>query len=246
MKKIKNIYLIGLTLIMALFTSCDYGDENVDPTRPADVDLALILPTATTQAAFNQMASPNRLTGILMQHFSGFDAQQIDFEQYTIDENTLDNYWNFGLYGGVMKDCSVMIQKGTDEEQPHYVGIAKVLMANALGNATSIFGDAPYTDAFQGTASLKPTYDSQESLYASIQTLLDEAITELSKPAVGGGPSASSDLIYGGDASKWIAAAHALKARYYMHLTKRDAGAQTKARWSSWLMTRIARTRVIF
>ena len=229
MKKIKNIYLIGLTLIMALFTSCDYGDENVDPTRPADVDLALILPAATTQAAFNQMASPNRLTGILMQHFSGFDAQQIDFEQYNINENTLDNYWNFGLYGGVMKDCSVMIQKGTDEEQPHYVGIAKVLMANALGNATSIFGDAPYSDAFQGTASLKPIYDSHESLYTSIQTLLDEAITELSKPAVGGGPSASSDLIFGGDASKWIATAHALKARYYMHLTKRDGSAQTKA-----------------
>lgn len=229
MNKTKNIFVIGLSVIMAFFTSCDYGDTNVDPTRPADVDLALILPAAETQAAFNQMASPDRLTGILMQHFSGFDAQQIDFEQYNIDENTLDNYWNFGLYGGVMKDCSVMIQKGTDEEQPYYVGIAKILMANALGNAASIFGDVPYTEAFKGTENFKPSYDSQESAYGSIQTLLDEAITELSKPAVGGGPSASSDLIYAGDAASWIAAAHALKARYYMHLTKRDGAAHTKA-----------------
>lgn len=230
MNKIKNIFVFGLSVLMVLFTSCKYGDTNIDPTRPADVGLDLILPTAETQAAFNNMASPARLAGIIMQHFSGFDAQQIDYEQYRIDENTLDNYWNFGAYGGVMKDCSVIIQKGTDAEQPHYVGIAKVLMANALGSVASIFGDAPYSEAFKGQEILKPTFDSQENLYNSVQSLLDEAIVELSKPAVVGGPADSNaDLIFGGDADLWIATAHALKARYYMHLIKRDASASTKA-----------------
>ena len=228
MNKTKYIFVLGLSVFMTFFTSCKYGDTNVDPTRPADVNLNLILPTALAQASFNQMSGANRLTGILMQHFDGFDAQQIDYTIYNINENVLDNYWNFGLYGGVMKDAIVMMEKGVAEEQPYYVGIAKLLMANALGNTTSIFGDAPYSDAFKGTESLKPTYDTQEQVYGSIQTLLDEAIAELSKPAVGGGP-ASDDLIFGGDASKWIATAHALKARYYMHLTKRDASAQTKA-----------------
>lgn len=93
-------------------------------------------------------------------------------------------------------------------------------MANALGTGTSIFGDMPYTKAFLGTKDLKPAYDSQESIYNSIQTLLTEAITELSKPAVAGGPAAGSDLIFKGDAAKWIATAHALKARYFMHLQK--------------------------
>lgn len=228
MNKTKYIFVLGLSTFFAFFTSCTYDDLNVDPTRPADVGLNLILPTATTQAAFNQMAASNRLTGILMQHFNGFDAQQIDYTIYNIDENALDNYWNFGLYGGVMKDAVVMMEKGIAEEQPHYVGIAKVLMANAVGNVTSIFGDAPYSNAFQGTESLKPTYDTQEQLYASIQTLLDEAITELSKAAVGGGPG-SDDLIHGGDAALWIGTANALKARYYMHLQKRDNSAHTKA-----------------
>lgn len=229
MNKIKNIFVMGLVLFMSLVTSCDYGDVNVDPTRPADVDIALILPTAQAQAGFNQMASANRLTGILMQHWNGFDAQQVEYQQYTLNETTLNNYWNFGLYGGVMKDCSVMIEKGEAEEQPHYVGIAKVLMAGALGQVATIFGDAPYSDAFKGTESLKPVYDSQEALYTSIQTLLDEAIVELTKPAVGGGPSSNSDLIFAGDAAKWLASAHAMKARYYMHLTKRDPAAHTKA-----------------
>jgi hypothetical protein len=220
---------LGLILFISIVTSCDYGDINVDPTRPADVSLALVLPAAQTQAAFNQMASANRLTGILMQHWEGFDAQQIEYTQYTINETTLNNYWNTGLYGGVMKDCDVLITKGTAEEQPYYVGIGKVLMAGALGQIATIFGDAPYSDAFKGTESLKPAYDTQEQLYTAIQTTLDEAIVELSKPAVGGGPTAASDLIFAGDAAKWIATAHALKARYYMHLTKRDAAAHTKA-----------------
>jgi hypothetical protein len=58
--------------------------------------------------------------------------------------------------------------------------------------------------------------------------LLDEGITELSKTAVAGGPG-SDDLIYGGDASAWIKTANALKARYYMHLVKRDGSAHSKA-----------------
>jgi hypothetical protein len=229
MNKLKYFYILGLVALLSGVTSCDYGDINVDPTRPADVDLALILPAAQSQAGFNQMASANRLAGILMQHWDGFDAQQIDYMQYNIDENGLDNYWNTGLYGGVMKDCDVMIKKGVEQDQPHFVGIAKVLMAGALGQVACIFGDAPYSNAFLGTENLKPSYDSQEQLYASIQTLLDEAIVELAKDAVPGGPNAASDLIFSGDAAKWTATAHALKARYYMHLTKRDAAAHTKA-----------------
>ncbi|MEQ8475244.1 SusD/RagB family nutrient-binding outer membrane lipoprotein [Fulvivirga sp.] len=219
MKNLKYILLLTLGFTVSL-SSCEYGDENIDPTRQADVQLNLILPAALTQTAYNQSGAAARLSGILMQHFSGFDAQQNDLENYVIDENALNNFWNFGLYGGVMKDAVVMIEKGIEEEQPYYVGIAKILMANALGTGTSIFGDMPYTEAFLGTENLKPGYDSQESIYNSIQTLLSEAITELSKPAVGGGPAAGSDLIFDGDAAKWIATAHALKARYFMHLQK--------------------------
>lgn len=221
MKNLKYILILTLGLSFSL-SSCEYGDENIDPTRQADVQLNLILPAALTQAAFNQSSAPARLSGLLMQHFSGFDAQQNDLENYVIDENTLNGFWNFGLYSGVMKDAVVILEKATEEEQPYYIGIAKILMANALGTGTSIFGDMPYTEAFLGTENLKPSYDSQESIYNSIQTLLSEAITELSKPMVDGGPGAGADLIFEGDADKWIATAHALKARYFMHLQKID------------------------
>lgn len=225
----KNIKLYAYSLVVALLfstTGCEYGNENIDPTRQGNVDIQFILPAALTQAAYNQMASPARMAGILMQHFSGFDAQQIDIEKYLLNENSLNNYWNFGVYGGVMKDCANMIELGEAQELPHYVGIAKILMANALGSCTSVFGDMPYSEALKGVEVPKPIYDTQEQIYAAIQTLLDEAIASLAQTQSTG---VINDLIFGGDAAKWTSTAHALKARYYMHVSKQSGSAAASA-----------------
>ena len=75
-----------------------------------------------------------------------------------------------------------------------------------------------------GNTNLKPKYDSQQSIYAAINTLLTDGIADLSTDnsanAVPLG-SASNDLIYNGNIPKWIAAAHSLRARYAIHLSNK-------------------------
>jgi hypothetical protein len=223
----KYLKYIG-SFIMVFFitlTSCDMTDTNIDPTRPVDVELNLILPTAIGQAAYNQMAVPARLAGIVIQHYRGFDAQQVAYTDYVIPDNTFNNYWNTGAYGGVMKDARDLVAKADDEDQPHYKGIALILKAESLGYLAAAFGDVPSQDALLGTENLKPSFDAQRDVYDDVIAMLDEAITELQKAAVPGGP-AGDDLIYGGDASGWIKTANAYKARYLMHLG-RTAEAQT-------------------
>jgi hypothetical protein len=230
----KKVRLFILMFVAGVFvtTSCEFGDINVDPTALANASLKDQLPSAIGQTVFNVGASGARGNGLFMQHFFGVEAQQQQMMNYVIDDNTFNNFWAFGLYGaGAMKDCQILITEGTAQEQPHYVGIGKVLMAVNLGMATQCWGDVPYSAAFlgqEGEDNFKPTFDTQESIYGSIQQLLTEGITELSKPAVSGGPG-SDDLIYGGDTQGWIQTAHGLKARYYMHLIKRDSGAPGKA-----------------
>lgn len=211
---------------MLTFTlnSCDIAGTNIDPTRLNDTQLNLILPTAISQSAYNQSSNPARVAGIIMQQFLGRDAQQEQYNRYVIDRNTFDNYWNTGLYVGALKDCAIMIEKAAAEGQPHYEGMAKVLMAYNYGMATSYFGDIPFTEALKGLDDLKPAYDSQQDVYTGVQQLLDQAISSLSMPAVSGGPAeAGGDLIYGGDADLWIGVAHALKARFYMHTAKQNS-----------------------
>jgi len=213
-------------------TSCKFGDINVDPNQIASAQLKDQLPYVIGQTAFNIGSSNARACGLIMQHFLGLEAQQQEMMNYVFSSNTFNNLWSTGLYGGgAMTSIDVMIKQAAEEEQPYYVGIGKVLMAVNLGMATQSWGDVPYTEAFRGTEGeefFQPVFDTQESIYNSIQQLLDEAITELRKDAVAGGPT-SDDLIYDGDADAWIQTANALKARYYMHLVKRDGSAYSKA-----------------
>lgn len=219
--------LVGAIAMTFTLNSCDLPETNIDPTRLNDVSLNLILPTAISQTAYNQSALQARMPGIVMQQFVGFDAQQVGYSNYNITSNEFNNYWNFGLYAGALKDCDVIINKAVEEGQIHYEAIAKILMAYNYGMATTMFGDIPFSQALKGLEELEPTYDSQEDVYAGIQQLLDEAIVNLGQESPAAGPG-GDDLIFSGDADLWAATAHALKARFYMHVSKQDNSAYAK------------------
>jgi hypothetical protein len=224
MKKYFNIIIFVFSTI--IITSCsDFGDTNLDPGRPGgdNVSLVAITPTMQTQTHRNIVASAGRLAGIVTQQFIGFDAQQVAFTQYAIVEGTLANFWEFGLYTGSMRDCTDMIERSiASGENAHTRGLARIYMAVNLGLATNCFGDVPYSEAFLGSENLSPSYDSQEAVYTSIQTLLDDAITDF---GISDSQGPLGDLV----GANWVSVAHALKARFYMQLSKRDASASTKA-----------------
>ncbi len=214
-------------VINMLLQGCNFGDTNIDPTRRTDVDVNLIMPAMQAQTARNQGSIGARITGVIIQQFKGTDAQPEGYNNYTLDENVLDNYWRSGLYTGAMKDAKIIIDKSNVKNTPHHSGVAKILMAYNLGIATSFWGDIPYSNAFVEDI-VEPTYDTQEQIYKAIQDLLEEGISDLNLPE-GDIALAGDDLIYGGNVALWVGTARALKARYYMHLIKRDADAATKA-----------------
>ena len=228
-----NKYILGtIVAVLMTVTACDFGDLNVNPTKlsESNINPSHVLPAATAMTMYNQGALAGRMPGIVTQHFLGIDAQQLPYSSYVINESDLNNLWAWGMYGGSMKDLMVIIEKAQDEEnpQPHYEGIAKVMLAQNINLITTFWGDAPLTEAFQGSDLLKPVFDNQESIYASTLAILDEAIALLGQASVPGGPG-SDDLIYSGDAGLWAKTAYALKARVYMQTSKRDSDAHNKA-----------------
>jgi len=80
-------------------------------------------------------------------------------------------------------------------------------------------GRYTFLDRHLGEEDFTPTFDTQESIYGTINTLLDEAIALLGQADASVG---SDDLIYGGDTSKWLKTAYFLKAKYALHLTEVD------------------------
>src|SRR5690606_20880565 len=72
--------------------------------------------------------------------------------------------------------------------------------------------------------SLTPKLDKQQAIYAAVHAYLDAAIVDLQKSdAHGSGGPREYDLLYQGNASKWLKLAYGLEARYTMRLMKHSA-----------------------
>lgn len=221
------IYTWILSLI--ILTSCDYSDVNQDPTRPGgdSVDIAALIPAMQTQSHRNLMGALARHAGIIMQQFEGSDAQQLQFTVYNIGEDGpgTNTIWQGGFYTGALRDAHDVIGRASEADAVNNRGIAKIYMALNLGMATDTWGDIPYSQAFMGEENPTPRYDRQEDVFASIQSLLSEAVADLMVDDLIG---IQGNLI-SSDNTLWIKTAHALKARYFMQLTRVDNDAASKA-----------------
>ncbi|MFK7926226.1 MAG: SusD/RagB family nutrient-binding outer membrane lipoprotein [Bacteroidia bacterium] len=220
----QNILLLALCLGLSILSSCEITEVNVDPGRPTKVLLKQQLPIALLQTASNQSSIAGRAAAGFVQYFSGTGC----WPNYYMPPATLDLYWAEGMYAGALKDAQNIVAQAELEDQPHYRGIARILLAENYGMLASMFGEVPFSEALAGNEQLNPRYDTQKEVYEGVQKLLDLAITDLTQSIREGGP-AEDDLIFGGDASAWIATAYALKVRYAMHLSRRDPKAATKA-----------------
>lgn len=220
----KNIFKYSTSLMIAfmlLFSSCDTWidtDLNIDPDSPQDVPMNLLLPSIEANIAYDFGGNDAvRISGILIQWWDGMARQSQSQSHYTITNSDPNNLWN-GAYAGIMQDCKILITKAEELESPHFAGVGKTMLALSIGFMTDMFGDIPYSEAFMGMENLSPKFDSQESLYTEIISLLDGAIADFG--ASDNAIAVSGDYFYGGDIDAWKKAAYALKARYSIHLTK--------------------------
>lgn len=218
--KFYKIKLIKTSIICLLFmSSCDYDDINQDPTRPggANVEITALVPAMQTQTHRNQSAALARHAGIIMQHWEGSDAQQLQYTAYQIGEDGpgSNTIWEFGFYTGAMRDADDIIKRATENGAFNTRGIAKIYMAINLGMATNVWGDIPYSEAFLGEENLSPKYDDQEEIYGVLQTLLSGAIEDLNAED----PAGIRGSLVPGSNEDWIKAAHGLKARFYIQQT---------------------------
>jgi hypothetical protein len=223
----KRILYLLLPVLLLSGSGCEnFIDVNKDPNNPLDVQESLILPAAELTVSRNLMSG---YTSILVQHYMQNMAAnqpnpQLGTYRLLPDEITGD--WS-SVYVTGLNNLRILNEKAEKNGKSNYAAIAKILTAFTVGTATDLWGDIPYSEAFQGSANFTPTYDSQEDIYTAIQGLLDNAIANIAEQSIitpGG-----DDYFYGGDMTKWEKLAYTLKARYYMHLTGapgRSASAQ--------------------
>jgi len=215
--------IISFLLLVLLFqTSCKkYLDINVSPNSPIATSERDLLPGIEAETAFNVAGGmPARIAAMWTQQLA-YNAEPPEWDAYKWQPSDANNTWSFSMYTSILNNLRIMRETATSRGNNHYLAIAEVLTAYNLGVATDLWGDIPYTEAFQGTSKLQPKYEKQEEIYNKLFALLDSAITHSGKAAGPNAPSggAGGDLIYSGSMNQWRKFAYFLKARHYLRLT---------------------------
>ena len=234
MKTLKISFCVLMVAAIIFTTSCKkYLDVNTNPNAPSTVTPRALLPGSEMSLAYTYGGDIERYAGIMTQYITGGSRQFFGYGRYIFSEEDFNNLWN-NMYPGCMQDYHDIMKYAAAQKGSYtaYDGVAHILMAYALGLCTDMYGDVPYDDAFKGIDQLHPAYMTQDKVYDRIQSLLTEGIDSLTAEQANGddidAPS-NDDLIYGGDYQAWINLAHALKARYFIHLTDVSATAAADA-----------------
>lgn len=224
MNIIKNKLIILSSLVFVLLGACHDLDElNINPNGvdPETADLNLLMATIETGVGQSVVSLGFGDIAGVMQHTQK-DGWSGGHNDYGWDNQ--GGSWS-GYYG-ILRNSEEFYQKAVEGEFEFHQGVALVMKSYTFGMITDLWGDAPYSEALlaeDGSDYFKPAYDGQKDIYMGIFADLEAANTLLSHDqSTYANISASQDLIYGGDVTKWRKFANSLALRYYMRLSAKE------------------------
>jgi hypothetical protein len=234
---VKNIRRLAPVATLALLgmAGCNFltgGETQVDPNRPTVATSRQLLIGVQANLWGLWGSDPARIAGILAQHFTGNQSQyQSQIQNYSINE-TVTNGLQTSLYGGGgLVDIKKIEAAAVAADDKFFQGVAQVLEGATMGFGADYFGDLVYSKALQNVSNgiqqatgdfPNPPLDDQFAVYDSVQTVLSAAIANISSTRTSDVGPTDADLVYGdrspaAQRAAWIALAHTLKARFYMH-----------------------------
>lgn len=203
--------LFALALTVACQNTFNEDDIQTNPNAVTDVDVKTLLSGTMLGVSFLHEDTDVRIASLWAGEINGLARAHQGYSQYLVSSTNFR--WNT-LYP--VASQARLIQIKADAQGDLWTkGVGQVLEALVIAKATALYGDVPYSQAFDDVQFPKPKFDAQADVYAQLQATLDAAITDLS--AASGLAFGDQDFFYQGDVARWSAAAHTLKARLYLH-----------------------------
>jgi len=212
----KGIKKITAFMMLALaFGSCSkYLDINESPNGAVEPPISGLLAHSTYATAYTTFDVSN-ITSYYAQYLAS-SGPGSDLDTY----NDIDASSTWSYIYDAMTDMNRMRGIAISKNLAAYVAVADILTAYNLSITTNLWGDIPYSEAFQGVTNFLPKYDDQKTIYDSCLLLLNRSITTLGDPSLDGQIPASADFIHGGNIAAWVKTAYLIKARLLNEISK--------------------------
>ena len=205
------LYLVSATLLFMLGCTKFNDSINTDPNNPTRAsgtqliaNAALSLPTLSSSAY--GVHYPQHLSNTSFTDNSRYNT--INFNFYNLYTGPLAN-----LENAINSDLSA-----NDGPVVNQKAVAKILKAYFFWHMTDRWGPLPYTEALKGKDNFTPAYDSQQSIYNSLFSLLDEANAAI----ITANGNIKNDIVYSGDINKWKKLGNTIHLLMALRLTKVD------------------------
>lgn len=218
MKNINRLFLFTVLAVAISATGCKkYLDVNSDPNRVTDstVTAELIFTQAENAVGVREASGDWGVFDQWIGYFSsnGDFAPQQNIITYNTDFSFSNNLW--GNHYNVLFDLYLSKNKALASGDTLVAGASMVLSAKLWQELVDIYGNIPYSQAFQTPKNTTPAYDKAQDVYKALQSLLDSAIVYLNNsPGISAQKAwTTADIIAKGDATKWIKFANTLKLR---------------------------------
>ncbi|MEM1120079.1 MAG: SusD/RagB family nutrient-binding outer membrane lipoprotein [Bacteroidota bacterium] len=214
-----KIYSLLLIIIFASACTDEFAELNLNPNEPTAVPPSVIFPYAMREGIDRMHGHRTRLQrlgldgGMLWVQYFARNQYTNEGDTYNPDASMRNNNWE-GFFNESLINFQKVIDATGDPENEfyneNYLAVAMIMKAYMFSIVTDTWGAIPYTEALTGaTGNLAPTYDSQESIYASMLANLKTAAETLD-PA---GKSIAGDNLFGGDITRWQKFANSLRLR---------------------------------
>lgn len=229
--KTKNIYIYVFLIIATLtMTSCDdeLAEINENPNVATSIDPDYLFGYATLAWSGSRTGGDTFIP-------LGFANQSIatggNFgwgyaeDRYDVSPFSIGNTWRFYFVnGGNNLSLAITEAEAAVPANNNAAAQCKIILANTMFEATMIYGDIPYTEAWNSDIT-SPVFDSQEDVLNNLLVLLDEAIDQINLTS--SLKIDTNDAYFGGDLAQWLKYAKSLKLKILMTMIDKDSTKST-------------------
>ena len=226
--------LVIATAAIAISCSEEFLDVNNNPNNPPVSTPGLTLTVAQEYFATLNSTSMNYLGNFIVYNWavpSNWSAGQ-ELIKYNVNNTFYANIFE-DSYADIFKNLTYV--KNVEDasgaaDYGNYDAIVETLKGFQYQHLVDLYGDVPFSEANLRGANTTPKYDDAETIYKAEIDSLTAAATLALNPAENAENPGSSDIIFGGDMTKWAQFANTIKLRMLVRLsnTGQDSYIQTQ------------------
>jgi Starch-binding associating with outer membrane len=218
----KKIFLTIL-LSYGLFSCDNYLSEEDSPNFP---QTSSITPNQQLAGAITQLQRTisinlndhgSKLTYAWAQDVNTFTGVPDEFS-YNYTNSTASDIWE-SLYLNINNLQTIINYNDPSNLYDNHKAVASILKAQGMSYIISLYGDAPYTQAFKGLLNTTPSYDDDLQIFKSLIILLEDAKSKLNTPNPNAVALGSEDVIFAGNLIKWRDYANTLELKLLLKLS---------------------------